>query len=146
MNAQIEQFLALARSYVGTPYRHEGRWPGLGFDCAGPFIVAARTVALLPTEYDYLGYPEDPSARLYQDFFEDFPRYMQEVPPPVRRGDVILMRLLHRAKHVAIVESVRPLRLIHAMPTQGVVLHEAGQHWESRIVNIFRFRESTWLE
>ena len=42
------EFIAAARSYLRTPYGHQGRMPGVLLDCVGVPICAARQVGLKP--------------------------------------------------------------------------------------------------
>ncbi len=35
-----EDFVRVARSYIGTPFHHQGRLPGVGLDCAGVIVCA----------------------------------------------------------------------------------------------------------
>jgi cell wall-associated NlpC family hydrolase len=37
-----------ARECLGTPFQHQGRVPGVGLDCVGVAIYAAREVGLNP--------------------------------------------------------------------------------------------------
>ena len=39
---EVARFVAAARSYVNTPFVHQGRVPGAGLDCAGVVVCAAR--------------------------------------------------------------------------------------------------------
>ena len=43
-----------ARALVGTPYHHQGRKPGVGLDCIGVPIAAARAAGL--DVHDFAGY------------------------------------------------------------------------------------------
>lgn len=57
MRAQI---VALARSYVGTPYQHQCRLPGVALDCAGVPVCISRTLGFKPADFDIRGYPASP--------------------------------------------------------------------------------------
>jgi len=51
-----------ALSYVGTPFRHLGRKPGIGLDCAGLIICAANNVGYnidAPTVYSRRPRPKE---------------------------------------------------------------------------------------
>jgi cell wall-associated NlpC family hydrolase len=48
-----------ARECLGTPFQHQGRVPGVGLDCVGVAIYAARGVGLNPV--DVQGYGETPN-------------------------------------------------------------------------------------
>jgi cell wall-associated NlpC family hydrolase len=38
------EIIAAARACLGTPFRHQGRLPGIGLDCAGVALHVAQAV------------------------------------------------------------------------------------------------------
>ena len=54
------EFLATVRSYIGTPYHHQGRLPGVGMDCPAPLICAAWEHGIKPRTFDVTAYPREP--------------------------------------------------------------------------------------
>lgn len=50
----------IAKSYVGTPFRHQGRLPGVGLDCVGVPICAMREIGIEVDEPDH--YSMDPDS------------------------------------------------------------------------------------
>ncbi|MCA8949531.1 MAG: C40 family peptidase [Planctomycetes bacterium] len=47
------RFVEVVRGYVGTPYQHLGRLPGVGLDCAGVPLCAMAEVGLEPPDARY---------------------------------------------------------------------------------------------
>lgn len=58
-----------ARTWIGAPWRHQGRGEGLGIDCAGLLVVTAQHFEL-PCE-DMQGYRRNPS----REFFRQIKRH-----------------------------------------------------------------------
>jgi len=56
-----EKIIILARSCVGTKFRHQGRIPGRGLDCVGLIRYPAVTVGLYGEEADEFGYSSEPN-------------------------------------------------------------------------------------
>ncbi len=45
-----------ARTWVGTPFRHQGRGKS-GIDCVGLVINVGKDIGAVPSEYDNKNYP-----------------------------------------------------------------------------------------
>jgi cell wall-associated NlpC family hydrolase len=90
-----EEFIAAARAYVGTPWRHQGR-SKTGMDCIGLVLAAARDTGLvLPDPAPYLREPAD--ARLVREAGKLAPRVS-----PAQPGDVVVFRTTKFVGHVGI--------------------------------------------
>lgn len=57
------EFVETVLSYVGTPYHHQGRMPGVGLDCPGPVICAARHHGIMPPEFNVTAYGRIPDGQ-----------------------------------------------------------------------------------
>lgn len=55
-----EQIVAEARSWLGVPYRHQGRDRDTGVDCIGLVIVVAKALNLVDAAFDVSGYSRVP--------------------------------------------------------------------------------------
>lgn len=53
-----------ARAQIDTPWRHQGRLPGIALDCAGLVICVARELRLLAAEFDINGYSRNPNGTM----------------------------------------------------------------------------------
>ena len=88
-------FIAAARSYLGTPWRHMGR-NRAGLDCIGLVLVAARDAGLsLPDPAPYEREPAD--ARLVLEASRLASRVSSPAP-----GDVMVFRTTRHVGHVGI--------------------------------------------
>jgi cell wall-associated NlpC family hydrolase len=83
------EFVALVRSYVGTPFVHQGRLPGVGLDCPGPLICACRHFGLVPAAFDITGYPRIPDGTSLQRHCEQHLQPIQQAD--MQPGDAILV-------------------------------------------------------
>jgi cell wall-associated NlpC family hydrolase len=124
-------FIAAARSYVGVPFRHQGRTRH-GVDCIGLVVCAARDIGL--TLADRTDYPRDPNGLLQLEMARQF--------APVestQAGDILLMRFRGEPQHVAILAGAT---LIHGYASIGrVVEHGLDAKWRRRIVATYRLKE-----
>lgn len=127
------QFVQAARGLVGTPFRHQGRVPGVGVDCIGVIIVAAKQVGWLPATFDVTGYAREPTHGLLEKEME---KYL-EVDS---WGPIALMRLLQEPQHVGVLDWDRAT-LIHAWQfNKQVVEHRLDTHWMNRIYRSYRWQ------
>jgi cell wall-associated NlpC family hydrolase len=105
--------IAYARGCVGTPFLHRGRLPGVGIDCLGIVICAAREFGLVPPDFD-LVYPEVPDGA---EFMRGANRYMTRLPKAaMQAGDVLLLITYRLPQHMGILAPYRHggFSLIHA--------------------------------
>ena len=133
-----EEVAALARSFCGTPYRHQASLPGAGMDCLGLLRALwraqfgrepLRVPAYRADWRDARGGAElDAAATLLM--------------VPVAQsgiGDVLLFRMWRDLppKHCGVV--VAPGRFVHAQERIGVAEAALSPWWERRVSGIFRF-------
>lgn len=108
-------FVERVRSYIGTPFAHQGRLPGVGLDCPGPLICACRELGLKPPAFDVTGYPRVPDGLSLKAVCEE---HMQPVPlADLQPADVVLVAWQHGApQHLGIVADYPGghLSMVHA--------------------------------
>lgn len=112
----------------GTPYLHQGRAPGIGLDCAGPLIWAARETGLRGAEFDVNGYPRQPDGSLQPYLEAELERVPREA---LGLGDVVLNAYrLGPPRHLAIIvgEAWGQWVLLHASSDTGRVQRERLQY------------------
>lgn len=135
--------LAEARSWIGTPYRHQASVKGAGCDCLGLLRGVWRAL-----------YGEEPEAAPpYTRDWDEVAKadaLMQaaarHLVPQVRTercpGDVILFRMREDAvaKHLGICAGRGSF--IHAYARHGVVESSLSAPWQRRIAGIFAFPDA----
>jgi NlpC/P60 family putative phage cell wall peptidase len=136
--------VAVARRWIGTPYRHQAALEGVGCDCLGLLrgvlaeVTGARLEEPPPYTPDWADTaPDDPmrAAAL---------RHLREIDPAAAEaGDVLLFRWRRGlpAKHCAIVSG--PERMIHAWEGAAVAETSIGPWWRRHLAGAFELPEET---
>jgi NlpC/P60 family putative phage cell wall peptidase len=136
-----------ARSWIGTPYRHQASQRGIGADCLGLVRgvwrgVDGREPGGLPTYSPDWG---EVGAR--EPLLEGLRRHLAEVAAAeMAPGDVAVFRMRARAvaKHVGIVAGAPgALTLVHAYSDRAVCEQGFGPAWRTRLAGVFRFPGGT---
>lgn len=102
-------FVAFVLKLVGTPFHHQGRWPGLGLDCPGPLIVAAWHFGIKPRSFDVTGYSRVPDGAVLKALCDE---HLIPIDYEARQiGDVLLVRFQHgHPQHLGILVDIQPDR------------------------------------
>lgn len=136
--------VAIARGWIGTPYRHQASLKGVGSDCLG--LVRGVWRELYGREPEEAGpYQLDWAERGGEDRL--LAAALRHFGPAqdleqMRAGDVLLFRW-HAgcpAKHLGIVSG--PDRFIHAYEQAAVIESALVPAWRRRICAVFRFPEN----
>ncbi len=135
--------VALARSYIDTPYHHQGRVKGQGVDCVGLLVCIAREVGLVGPNWDVTGYSRIPDGVL---LMRHLSANLNQVPyEAMRPGDFICVAFQKHPQHVGVVGDYRHggLSIIHAHNPSGKVVETRLMFTTSmRFVSAFRFPEN----
>ena len=133
------QIVAEARTWLGTPFHHQGRLKGVGVDCAGVAIGTAKNCGF---HYDdVLAYSRIPRHGLFRNAI--FANTDQVEPGAIELGDLILFQWVGEPQHVAIVSSLVPLRIVHAWQDAGkCVENDMDETWRSRLTDVRRLRRT----
>lgn len=138
-----EAAVRVARSWIGTPYRHQASVKGVGADCLGLVRgiwreVVGREPAVVPP-YS----PDWAEVGGAETLLEAARRWLIEVhPAQARVGDVLLFRMSRGApaKHCGVLSVAGPTRkMIHAYWGRAVVESWMGRFWEERLAGAFRW-------
>lgn len=133
----------VARSWIGTPYRHQAARRGAGTDCLG--LVRGVWRDLFGCEPEVVpAYSMDwsePSGD--EQLWQAARRHLREIPMGAPKpGEVILFRMRTGsvAKHLGIVTQSAPTgAFVHAYFRHGVVESPLSTPWRRRIVARFEF-------
>jgi NlpC/P60 family putative phage cell wall peptidase len=123
----------VARTWLGTPYHHQGRVKGAGVDCAGLLVGVAKELGL--SDFDVTGYSGRPNG-------DSLTRVCQEQMTPITleqlsAGDVLLFKFEAHAGHLGI--FIGDNTLIHSyMPCRRVVEHSLDARWWSLVAGQYR--------
>jgi cell wall-associated NlpC family hydrolase len=123
--------IAAARAELGTPFRHQGRIPGVALDCAGLAVVVARHW------YDVdepRAYGRSPHLGLLQQWVEA-QSFIE--PGQAVAGALLLMRFSTEPQHLAICAGQT---IIHSYgKSKLVVEHNFSDVWRARVVRAYQF-------
>jgi len=138
--------VAEARTWQGTPWRHQARVKRLAVDCVGLIggVAAALGIAqarewMADRAMHCYGTTPDPDA-----FFPACERFMCRVPlADATLGDVLAMAFSIRPQHLAFVSRVNPLYgnptyLIHAYSSVGKVVENGVAVAKARVLRAYR--------
>tara|TARA_R110002020_G_scaffold10801_26_gene41120 strand:+ start:1660 stop:2103 length:444 start_codon:yes stop_codon:yes gene_type:complete len=133
--------IAEARSWIGTPYRHQASRKGVACDCLGlirglyRFAYGSEPEPMPPYSPDWA------EAGRQETLLNAARRHLVELPiAAARPADVLLFRWRPNlpAKHCALL--VTPRRIVHAYDAAGKVAEGNLQaQWDQRIVAVFAF-------
>lgn len=138
-----ERVLAVADSWIGTPYRHQACLKGVGCDCLGLVRGIWRELygdePELPPPYarDWAERGgEDRLMAAAERHFQPVASMAQALP-----GDMLLFRWRPEfaAKHVGILADAD--HFIHAYEAASVLRSALVPSWRRRIAGVFRFPE-----
>lgn len=121
--------IAEARSWLGVPFRHQGR-NRHGIDCVGLPIVVCQTLGLIGPNFEITNYGRLPSGELV----ERLKAHCQPIPAAVP-GSLIVVAWTRTAAHVALCTGET---MVHAYESVGrVVEHGYRGRW-------IRLTHSVW--
>lgn len=125
------QFVAEARTWLGTPYRHQGRLKGVAVDCIGLALCVARDVGI--SDFEFSGYQKRPDGTLKS--------HMDSKVEPVsfalaQPADLILFQFNNCPMHVGILSE--NWQVIHAYaPNRKVVEHRIDERLFSMVTGAY---------
>ena len=132
--------VAEARSWIGTPYRHQASLKGVGCDCLGMLRGVWRAVMGAEPETLPPYAPDWAEAGGSEALLAAARRHLVEIEPAdVRPGDVLLFRWRAElpAKHCAV--ATAPDRMVHAHDGASVAEGAIRPWWRRHLVAAFRF-------
>lgn len=129
----VASVVDVARSWVGTPFLHQGR-SRAGVDCVGLLVVVAQDLGL--PIHDFTRYGRVPHPRRMG---EELARQMDRISiGQAGPGDVFWLAWRDVPQHLAILTDGG---MIHSFQTAGQVIeHPIDQTWRARVRGAFRFR------
>lgn len=130
-----------ARKHLGTPFRHQGRLPGVGLDCVGLLVMVARALGL--EHVDRRAYTMRPDGHTLLETLRANPCLLElESPAHAIEGDVLVFEFAGPKwpQHAAIRTDIG---MIHTYQRIGKVAeHGYDAEWRGRTTHAFRFKES----
>ena len=131
--------VAEARSWLGTPFQHQGCLKGVACDCIG--LVKSVGIALGLVEYDeakakpFLAYRMMPDSKKMREALATFfvPISVTEALP----ADILFLAWTKEPQHLALITD---LGIIHSYSGVGkVVEHSFDERWQRRVTAAYRY-------
>lgn len=142
MTLQSEKIIAIARSWIGTPYRHQASLKGVGADCLG--LVRGIWRELYDNEPELPpAYTRDWAEVSAEDnLLKAAQRHLHCDGNIAGAGKVLLFRYRDGlpCKHAAI--AVSGTHMVHAYDRAAVVETVIGPWWQRRLAFVFAFPET----
>jgi NlpC/P60 family putative phage cell wall peptidase len=132
--------VAEARTWIGTPYRHQASLKSVGCDCLGLVRGVWRAVCGAEPEPVPAYAPDWAEASRREALAQAAERHLIEIDPAqFQPGDVLLFRWRNGfvAKHAAIVTA--PDRMVHAHDGARVTEVALAAWWRRRLAYAFHF-------
>ncbi len=130
---RLEDVVRQARTWLNTPYHHQGRLKGVGVDCAGLIIGVAHELGL--SQFDVDGYSARPDGDSLRRLCE---QHMGRLAiDALQPGDVLLFQFDAHPGHLAFLSDAQAI--LHAyLPRRRVVEHGLDAAWWRQVVGCYR--------
>lgn len=135
-----DDVIRVAAEVQGTPFRHQGRQPGLGLDCAGLYVYVCQSLGI--PHLDAVGYPRTPYDGQLERQLDAQPALRRIPKEDAKKGDILIMRMSRSPQHITFHagEFYGHPYVIHASEMHGkVCLHRLDSDWFGRVVGAYRF-------
>lgn len=108
------EIVRVAVGYIGTPFHHMGRQPGVGLDCAGVLVCCARELGLVSLDFDVPSYTPTPDGHSMIRWCEQYMRRVQQ--SEMKPGDAIVLATDVEPQHIGMLGVYQHggLSIIHA--------------------------------
>lgn len=135
--------VALARGWIGTPYRHQASCRGAGCDCLG-LIRGIWREATGSEPAPVPAYAPDWSEPAREErLWAAASAHLEALAPgvPWAAGQVLLFRMREGsvAKHLGLMSATAPAAFIHAYGGHAVLESPLSAPWRRRVVARFAF-------
>lgn len=134
--AESEAMIAACRTLIHrVPFRHQGRKPAIGLDCAGLVLWGLKQIGR--PVVDVRGYGTEPHKNGLRDAIE---ANLGPTVSDMRAGDVVLMRFHGAPRHVALLTTMPEghLGMIHVHADNKVVSEHSFDGYWGDVVAVWR--------
>ena len=133
------EVIAEARSWIGTPWKHQGCMKGRACDCVGLVKGVAFGLGLPGGDVDaerYRGYSRLPNPRT---MLEGLATHLRRTPiDEIDAGDVLLFAIDGQPQHLAILTGDQTI--VHAfLQSRRVVEQRIPVAWRRQVVRAYSF-------
>jgi len=131
------EFIEELRKWIGTPFHHQGRWRGLGVDCAGLIVMPLYDLGVVDIlKADNRTYQRKAGHKI---LLERLKLVADEIPrEEMELGDIMLFTIYKYPQHLAVKSYGN--NIIHVTEEYGVIEEEIDDMWEKRFMGPFRLK------
>jgi NlpC/P60 family putative phage cell wall peptidase len=129
-----QEIIKEARSWIDTPFTHQGRAKTKGCDCAG--VVIAVGIDIFGIPFKEVAYGIEPNRERMQETLNTYltPIEVEDAQP----GDVLWIKIKGQPQHLAILTERGTI--IHSYAGVGrVVEHSFDNKWKRRVYRAYRY-------
>lgn len=131
------QIVKEARTYIGTPFHHQGRLKGIGVDCVGLLTGVVKALGML--DYDNTTYSRDPDGATLMN---ELKKVADEISIQTAAiGDVLVFWISSKTKKPQHLAIKTEKGIIHTYAhVRKVVETSFDSVWTKRLVAAFRMK------
>lgn len=131
------RIVAEARTWVGTPFVHQGRRKGEEGDCAGLINCVANVCGI--SDVRITGYSRDPDEKLMEAILD---RYLDRVDRGEEKpGDIVWLRHPRPSSHPRHVAIYTGQTIIHIDAVYDKCIeHRFTPEWRAKVKRFYRYR------
>ena len=132
-----EQIIIEARSWLGTPFKHQGKLKNIGCDCIGFVTGVLENIGYDFSEHYISEYSQIPDGEKLKQKLDSVlkPKNISEL----NAGNIFLMSFNFLPQHVGFISELNGLKyIIHSYKNAGkVVEHHLNDFWHSKIISLY---------
>lgn len=136
------EIVAVARELLDTPFKHQGRTPGVGLDCAGVLQQVGARLEFIPRGFDFTAYDTYPDPTIARSMLARFTDVVAGGLKNALLGDFLLIADAGRPVHLGVLAAKNGYwTVIHASMRDGAVVEHILDKAFSRLVRgVYRAR------
>lgn len=129
-----DEIIAEARTWIGTPFKHQGRLKGVGVDCVGVIVGVAKSLNIL--DYNPTNYSRLPNMQVMGDALN---KLLIEIDiKDAKIGDIYWMKFRESAQHLAFKTDIG---ILHATSQAKKCIETSlNDSLEKTIYKVYRFK------
>jgi hypothetical protein len=118
-----DEFIAQARTHIGTPFKHQGRLPGIALDCVGHLVLALSAIGV--PVVDTKNYRRHADWPVFMAKLRDHGEFIGASREAVRPGCILALKDGKYQTHCAIAAFKNgEMTIIHAYEPYGKTVEE----------------------
>lgn len=135
-----EQIIQQARTYLGTPFVHQGRVPNVGLDCVG--VVRAPLEELTGFAPDYLNYQRTPDPVMMRRLLGEHLHCVSPMPMyhDLQPADILWFVVEKDPQHLALFTERGTIIHAVAIPPQKVIEQRLTEEMYRKVIAVYRYK------